>query len=155
MLVVNWHNSSPHSLLLDLDRLFYRSDLRRYDHPKNDILDPRAREPSVTMAWVYLEAYRTHCRIKFININQYGSSFSITLWLLCENQTWRVDVTMDANQFQDLTLKIIFQVFHQNSLLSTWKSLMLFASCWTKVTTLLILRPQHGWLRLTWRTRFF
>ncbi|OEL20051.1 hypothetical protein BAE44_0018930, partial [Dichanthelium oligosanthes] len=47
----------------------------------------------------YPEASRslcdTHCGIKFVNINQYGSSFSITLWSLCKDQTWTVDATLD------------------------------------------------------------
>lgn len=43
----------------------------------------------------------THHGIKFVSINQRGSSFSISLWSLCQEK-WREDATLDADQLWDL-----------------------------------------------------
>ncbi|CAN6348162.1 unnamed protein product [Urochloa humidicola] len=52
------------------------------------------------------EATRSLCNtrrgIKFVSIEQCGAGFSITLWSLCENQTWREDATLDADEFWGL-----------------------------------------------------
>ena len=44
----------------------------------------------------------THHGIKFVSVNKHGSSFSIKLWSLCENEKWKEDATMDAAQLWDL-----------------------------------------------------
>uniref|UniRef100_A0A0D9UY40 DUF1618 domain-containing protein n=1 Tax=Leersia perrieri TaxID=77586 RepID=A0A0D9UY40_9ORYZ len=54
----------------------------------------------------YPETSRSLCDtrdgIKFISIDRCGSSFSITLWSWCGDQTWRKDSKLDADQFFDL-----------------------------------------------------
>jgi len=47
----------------------------------------------------------THHGIKFVSVNKHGSSFSIKLWSLCENEKWKEDATMDAAQLWDLDSK--------------------------------------------------
>uniref|UniRef100_A0A0E0JER5 DUF1618 domain-containing protein n=1 Tax=Oryza punctata TaxID=4537 RepID=A0A0E0JER5_ORYPU len=44
----------------------------------------------------------THHGIKFVNVNQCGGSFSITLWSWCEDETWRKDAALDAAQLWGL-----------------------------------------------------